>query len=98
MKSYKFIVNRCSNNPSRWYISFKSLKQLRLSKVEETLVKMNYKVLTTTPSVMVFKSQKLRLTWHSHGLIQVDLYDLNIETTEGIEQLINEILVSMINT
>lgn len=98
MKSYKFIVNRCSNNPSRWYVSFKSLIQLRLSKVEETLVKMNYKVLTTTPSVMVFKSQKLRLTWHSHGLIQVDLYELNIETTEGIEQLINEILVSMINT
>lgn len=98
MKNHKFIVKRCSNNPSRWYVSFKSLKQFKLSIVEETLVKLNYKVLTTTPSVMVFKSQKIRLTWHSHGLIQVDLYELNIETTERIEQLINQIFVSMSNT
>ncbi|MHA2075892.1 MAG: hypothetical protein ACW97X_14825 [Candidatus Hodarchaeales archaeon] len=98
MKTYKFSVNQCSNNPSRWYVSFNSENIFQLSIVEQALVKLNYKVLTITPSIMVLKSENVRLTWHSHGLIQVDLYDLHIETSEGIEQLINEILVSMSNT
>lgn len=46
---------------------------------------------------MVFKLENIRLTWHSQGLIQVDMYGTNIETSKGIEQLIKEILGSMNN-
>lgn len=41
---------------------------------------------------MVFKLENIRLTCHSEGLIQVDLYESHKETLKEIEQLIKEII------
>ena len=91
MNDPKFSVKQCSNNPRRWYVSFKPKEKFHLSLVEQALIKKQFNVLINTPTVMVFKSKNLRLTWHCRGLIQVDLYELDIETSKEIEQLINEI-------
>ncbi|MFX0088177.1 MAG: hypothetical protein ACFFAU_21160 [Candidatus Hodarchaeota archaeon] len=92
-----FTIKPCSNNARRWYVSFNPSRKFQLQKVKEILVKKQYQVLTITPTVMVFKLENIRLTWHSQGLIQVDMYGTNIETSKGIEQLIKEILGSMNN-
>ena len=98
MNAPSFTIKPCSNNPRRWYVSFNPPTKFQLPKVKESLVKNQYNVLTTTPTVMVFKLKNTRLTWHSQGLIQVDMYESNIETSKEIEQLIKEILGSMYNT
>jgi hypothetical protein len=62
--------------------------------IKQMLEKQQYQVLATTPNVNVFRNKEVRLTWHSHGLIQVDLYNHKLQSAKNIEQLINEILVS----
>ncbi|MFX0172113.1 MAG: hypothetical protein ACFE9L_09345, partial [Candidatus Hodarchaeota archaeon] len=62
--------------------------------IKQMLEKQQYQVLAATPNVNVFRNNEVRLTWHSHGLIQVDLYNQNLHSVKNIEQLINDILVS----
>ena len=88
----RFTIKPCSNNSKRWYVSIKPSNNFRLSAIKESLIKKQHKVLIATPSVMVFKLENIRLTCHSEGLIQVDLYESHKETLKEIEQLIKEIL------
>jgi hypothetical protein len=65
-----------------------------LTTIQQTLKKRHYQVLATTPSISVFRSKHARLTWHSQGLIQIDLYDTSIQNTQDIKHLIKDILIS----
>lgn len=89
----KFTVNRCSKNPKRWNVYFDTSKPFNLRTIQQLLEKKQYQVLATTPSVSVFRSKKARLTWHTQGFIQVDLYDPSIQNSKDIKHLIKDILV-----
>jgi hypothetical protein len=60
----------------------------------QSLKKSQFQELALTPSVVVFRSKDLRLTWHHQGLVQVDIYNESGENKENIEYLIKEILVA----
>ncbi len=94
MNTPKISTKRCSNNPYRWYISFKASKPSSMQLVLQSLKKRHYQVLATTPSISVFQSKGIRLTWHTHGLIQVDSYNSILQNPQDIEQLIKEILLA----
>jgi hypothetical protein len=74
-----FRVKPCSNNPSRWYVYFDRSIPWDMDRIKTRLEHLDYQVLTTTPRIMVFRSPQVRLTCHSYGFIQVDVYD----TREG---------------
>lgn len=59
--------------------------------IQKMLVKRQYKVLATTPSLKVFRSKEVRLTCHIQGLIQIDSYSSSIQKVEDIEHLIKDI-------
>jgi hypothetical protein len=69
-----FTVKPCSNNPSRWYVYFDRSTPWDLNGIKTRLEQLDYQVLTTTPKIMVFRSPQVRLTCHSYGFIQVDVY------------------------
>jgi hypothetical protein len=70
-----FSVKNCDTNPQRWYINFNLLKPFLLSEIKTALERNDYQTLASTPSIMVFRLNNTRLTWHSQGLIQVDYSD-----------------------
>lgn len=41
---------------------------------------------------MVFRSISVRLTWHSHGLLQVDYNDKQERMVETVENFVEELL------
>jgi hypothetical protein len=88
-------IARCSKNPQRWYVSFPNVSEpFHMPTIRQLLEKRQYQVLANTPNVNVFRNKEVRLTWHSHGLIQVDLYNHELQSVKNIEHLIKEILVS----
>lgn len=70
-----FSVKPCSSNPSRWYVYFDRSTPWDMDRIKTRLEQLNYQVLTATPRIMVFRSPQVRLTCHSYGFIQVDVYD-----------------------
>ncbi len=88
----KFSVEACSNNPYRWYVSFDLITPFSLPTIEKMLLKQQFQLLASTPSIKVFRSNEIRLTWHKQGLIQIDLYNSKVRSAKDIEQLIKEIL------
>ncbi|MHA1993283.1 MAG: hypothetical protein ACW97Z_01960 [Candidatus Hodarchaeales archaeon] len=90
--SPNFSVKICDNNPSRWYISFKQVKQFSLGTIKHNLEKISYQTLASTPTVMVFRSDDVKLTWHSHGLLQVDFNDEQERLVHNVEAYIKELL------
>ena len=92
MNTPKISVKRCSNNPRRWYVSFNASKPSSMQLVLQSLEKRHYQVLASTPSISVFQSKGTHLTWHTHGLIQVDTNNTILQNPQDIEQFIKEIL------
>jgi hypothetical protein len=70
-----FSVKMCDTNPQRWYVNFSLPKPFILSEIKTVLERNSYQTLASTPSIMVFRLNNIRLTWHSQGLIQVDYSD-----------------------
>ena len=70
-----FSVKICDKNPQRWYVNFNLSKPFILSDIKTTLERNDFQTLASTPSIMVFRQNNIRLTWHSQGLIQVDYTD-----------------------
>lgn len=88
----KFSINHCPTNPHRWYVYFDKSKPFHFPLIRRSLEERHYQVLATTPSLYVFRSKDARLSWHSQGLIQVDLYYPSIQNHYDIEHFIKEIL------
>jgi hypothetical protein len=62
-----------------------------MSIIKEILEKSHYQILATSPNIYVFKSKDFKITMHSYGLIQVDVYKSEIPDIQDIEFLIKEI-------
>ena len=90
----KIAVKRCSNNPRRWYVSFNASNPFSMQLVLQSLEKQHYQVLASSPSISVFQSKGTRLTWHTHGLIQIDSSNSILQNPQDIEQFIKEILMA----
>ena len=84
-----YSVKICDTNPYRWYVSFKQNKPVNLRKVRLILEKNRYQTLASTPTVMVFQSDSNKLTWHSHGLLQVDFIDQQRHEINSVEDFVN---------
>ncbi len=88
----QYSIKICGNNPYRWYISFKQTEPLSLTRIKSILAKENYQTLASTQSVMVFQSNSIRLTWHSHGLLQVDYIDKQKQNIQSVDDLVNQLI------
>ena len=92
MNATNFSVNRCYDNPQRWNVYFNNFKPFHMHSIREKLKKKQYQILATTPNLTVFRSKEVRLTLHSEGFIQIDLYDSSKKGVKDIEHLIKDIL------
>ncbi|MHA1975935.1 MAG: hypothetical protein ACW98F_11450 [Candidatus Hodarchaeales archaeon] len=90
--STKFSVKICDYNPFRWYISFNITKPFSLGKIKHSLEQKSYRTLASTPTVMVFRSKSVQLTWNSHGLLQVDFNDKQLQKKDAVEDFVKELL------
>jgi len=90
--SSTFSVNICDNNPYRWYVSFNRTKPFALDIIKRSLEKISYRTLASTPTVVVFQSDDVKLTWHSHGLLQIDFNDKQERLTTTVEDYIKKLL------
>ncbi|MHA1213835.1 MAG: hypothetical protein ACTSPG_00880 [Candidatus Hodarchaeales archaeon] len=92
MSLLNFEISQCTKNPRRWYVYLKIKRPFDLEKVNTHLQGLNYSRLIDTPSVSVFRSESIKLTWHRRGLIQLDTNkDISFSKAD-IEQLIKQIL------
>ncbi|MFX0015186.1 MAG: hypothetical protein ACFFB2_10315 [Promethearchaeota archaeon] len=92
MQKPRFSVTRCYDNPKRWNVYFNSSKPFLGHSIQDILEKLQYQVLSNTPSLKVFRSKDIRLTWHKQGFIQVDTYSPLFQDTKDIEHLIKDII------
>jgi hypothetical protein len=90
--SSTFSVKICDNNPYRWYISFNLTKPFSLGTIRQSLEAKSYRTLASTPSVMVFRSDDVKLTWNSHGLLQVDFNDKQKRSVNTVEDYIKDLI------
>ncbi len=90
--SLTFSVNICDTNPQRWYVNFNLSKPFPMPYVKKALEKNHYQTLASTPSIMVFRLDTIRLTWHSQGLIQVDYSDQKKRSSSIVEVFIKRLL------
>ncbi len=89
---FSYSIKKCDKNPFRWYISFKQTKPFSLRKIKQVLERNSYRTLATTPTVMVFESNSLRLTWNSYGLLQVDFNDIQERNVNIVDGFVVELL------
>ena len=87
-----FLVKICDNNPYRWYVSFNRTKPFSLRTIKHNLERNSYQTLASTPTVMVFRSESVRLTWNSHGLVQMDFSDRQVRKITIVEKFVKELL------
>ena len=87
----KYSIQRCTKNTQRWLVSFHISEPFTMSIIKEILEESHYQVLATSPNIYVFKSKDFKITMHSYGLIQVDVYKSEIPDIQDIEFLIKEI-------
>lgn len=63
--------------------------------IKEALEQEKYSTLAATPNIMVFRGKNVKITWHSQGLIQIDFYDIKMQSEQNIitfvEQLIDKL-------
>ena len=90
-----FSVKECDTNPQRWYVNFNLSQPFILPKIKFALERNDYQTLASTHSIMVFRLNNVRLTWHSQGLIQVDYSDQK-ERNNGVVSDFIESLIQII--
>lgn len=63
-----------------------------MKKIKETLEQESYSTLATTPNIMVFRGEDVKLTWHSQGLIQIDYYDRKIQNEKHVITFVQNLI------